>query len=53
MANPNIVGVTEIFGKTICDNLTASLASVIGAVPTGDVYKVNSICDVLNCCWFD
>ena len=49
MANPNIVGVTEIFGKTICDNLTASLASVIGAVPTGDVYKVNSIL----CCNID
>jgi len=43
MANPNIVGVTEIFGKTVCKNVEATVTTVIGAVPTGDIYKVNSI----------
>lgn len=43
MANPDIVGVQQILGVTVTKNLAATLTDVIGAVPTGDVYKVNSI----------
>jgi len=43
MANPNIVGVTEILGVTVTKNLPATLGDVVGAVSTGDIYKINSI----------
>tara|TARA_A100000171_G_scaffold32901_1_gene31279 strand:- start:103 stop:462 length:360 start_codon:yes stop_codon:yes gene_type:complete len=43
MANPNVVSVAQIFGTTVTKGLPASLAAVVSAVPTGDVYKVNSI----------
>lgn len=43
MANPNIVGVTEILGVTVTKNLPATIGDIIGAVATSDVYKINSI----------
>jgi|DEB0MinimDraft_3_1074331.scaffolds.fasta_scaffold119033_2 hypothetical protein len=44
MANPNIVNVTTIYGKSVQAALTTTLTTeIISAVPTGSVYKINSI----------
>jgi hypothetical protein len=44
MANPNIVNVTSIYGKTVQAALTTTLTTEIIAAPTtGKVYKINSI----------
>ena len=44
MANPNIVSVTTINGKTDAAQLTTSLANVLdNSAGSGQVYKVNSI----------
>jgi hypothetical protein len=45
MANPNIVNVTDIRGKTTYAALTTTLTTVLlaNAVSSGKVFKVNSI----------
>ena len=44
MANPNIVNVANIFGKTVVQSLTGSYASVLANVASsGKVLKVNTI----------
>jgi len=44
MANPNIVNVTTIYGKSVQAELTTTLTTeIIAAVTTGHVYKINSI----------
>ncbi len=44
MANPNIVAVTAIYGKTIQAALDTTLTTeIIPAPTTGKVYKINSI----------
>ena len=45
MANPNIVNVTAIYGKTSVANLTTTSATsvVSNAASSGKVYKINSI----------
>jgi len=44
MANPNIVNVANIFGKTVVQSLTGSYASVLAnAASSGKVLKVNTI----------
>lgn len=44
MANPNIVNVSQILGNTVCKILGATAGvAVVSTVPTGDVYKINSI----------
>jgi hypothetical protein len=45
MANPNIVNVTQIFGKTTYAALTTTLTTVLlaNAASSGQVLKINSI----------
>jgi hypothetical protein len=45
MANPNIVAVTAIYGKTTYAALTTTLSTVLlaNAASSGKVFKVNSI----------
>lgn len=43
MANPNVVSVAQILGNTVTKALPATLGTVISAVPTDDVYKINAI----------
>jgi len=45
MANPNIVNVTDIRGKTTYAALTTTLTTVLlaNAASSGKVFKVNSI----------
>ena len=44
MANPNIVNVTSILGKSVQAALTTTLTTEIIAAPaSGHVYKINSI----------
>ena len=45
MANPNIVNVTQIYGKTLQAALTTTLTTEIlaNAAASGKVYKINSI----------
>jgi hypothetical protein len=43
MANPNIVNVTSIFGKTIQAALTTTLTTEILACTTDKVLKINTI----------
>lgn len=44
MANPNIVSVTTINGKTNATQLTSTLANILdNSAGSGQVYKVNSI----------
>lgn len=45
MANPNIVNVTAIYGKTAVANLTSANATLIVENTTGSnkVYKINSL----------
>lgn len=55
MAEPNIVGVTSILGKTATLAVTTSASDIISAVATGHVVKVNSLLvsniDGANTCW--
>lgn len=44
MANPNIVNVTSIIGKTSGTTLGTSLATVLtNAASSGKIYKINSV----------
>ena len=45
MANPNIVSVASIYGKTVYDtDIAASAASlVVNAASSGKIYKINSL----------
>ena len=44
MANPNIVGVTSIYGKTVGGVVTTSTVAILtNAAASGKVYKVNSL----------
>lgn len=44
MANPNIVNVTSIYGKTVTAALTTSSAAIVeNASSSGKVLKINSI----------
>jgi len=44
MANPNIVGVTAIYGKTAVQSVgTSASAIVTNATSSGKVYKINSL----------
>ena len=44
MANPNIVDVTSILGKTVQADLDTTLTTeIISAVTTDHIYKINSI----------
>jgi hypothetical protein len=44
MANPNIVNVTSIYGKTIGHNITTSATAVVeNASGSGEIYKINSL----------
>ena len=44
MANPNIVNVANIYGKTVVVNPTTSYASVVAnAVASGKIYKINTV----------
>jgi len=45
MANPNIVSVESIYGKTVYDtDIAASAASlVVNAASSGKIYKINSL----------
>lgn len=44
MANPNIVNVTNIYGKTFASSLTTTDTSLLSnAAESGTVYKINSI----------
>jgi hypothetical protein len=45
MANPNIVNVTSIYGKTTYAALTTTLTTVLlaNSAASGKVYKINSI----------
>ena len=45
MANPNIVSVASIYGKTVYDtDITASAASLVSnAASSGKIYKINSL----------
>lgn len=44
MANPNIVNVTSIYGKTAISNLgTSASDALINTAASGKVYKINSI----------
>lgn len=44
MANPNIVGVTSIYGKTAAALLTTTLADIVSnAASSGKIYKINSV----------
>jgi|TARA_Y100000310_G_scaffold227667_1_gene229957 hypothetical protein len=43
MANPNIVGVTTIKGRTIGASLTTSNVSIVNNNVTGEVLKINTI----------
>jgi|TARA_Y100000034_G_C6902283_1_gene417573 hypothetical protein len=44
MANPNIVNVANIYGKTVVANPTTSYASVVAnSAGSGKVYKINTL----------
>lgn len=43
MANPNIVQVNAIYGRSIAWSVGTSNGILIPAVPTGKIYKINSI----------
>lgn len=44
MANPNIVGVTAIYGKTAVAALTVTTADIIeNTAASGKIFKINSI----------
>lgn len=44
MANPNIVNVTSIYGKTFTGELTSSESNLLSnAFGSGSVYKINTI----------
>lgn len=44
MANPNIVSVTNIYGKTVGAALTTSSADILtNSVASGKVFKVNTV----------
>ena len=43
MANPNIVGVTTIYGKTVGMAVTTSNTAIINNNVTGELIKVNTI----------
>lgn len=45
MANPNIVNVTAIYGKTVVTNLTSTNATAVvsNAANSGKVFKINSL----------
>jgi hypothetical protein len=50
MANPNIVNVTGIYGKTVGQAVTTSLADfVVNAASSGKVLKINTlVCSNIN-----
>lgn len=45
MANPNIVAVTAIYGKTVVTNLTSTNATLVveNVAASGKVFKINSL----------
>lgn len=44
MANPNIVGVTAIYGKTAVQSVGISAVAIVtNAAASGKVYKINSL----------
>lgn len=44
MANPNIVGVTSILGKTVGAAVTTSLTALVtNSSSSGEIYKINSL----------
>ena len=45
MANPNIVAVTAIYGKTVVTNLTTTNATLVveNVAASGKVFKINSL----------
>jgi hypothetical protein len=44
MANPNIVGVTSIYGKTVGGAVTTSTVAVLtNSAASGKIFKVNSL----------
>lgn len=55
MAEPNIVGVSDLKGKSVGLAVTTSAADILSSVATGHVLKVNSltVCNIdgTNACW--
>ena len=44
MANPNIVNVSTIYGKTAVANVSTSVAAIVNNAPSsGSIYKINSL----------
>ena len=44
MANPNIVNVSTIYGKTAVANVSTSAAAIVNNAPSsGSIYKINSL----------
>lgn len=44
MANPNIVNVTQIYGKTVVANVTTVASNVVtNAINSNNVFKVNNL----------